>query len=74
VCSIRSILLRLRLSQDPLAAGGVKKVLIRPSPQEYCVHPREDCRLDTAITDLAMITKQRARRRGLGQQAWARRQ
>ena len=49
---------RLRLSQDPLAAAGVKKALIRvpvrrPSPQEFIrVHPGEDYRLDTAIIDL----------------------
>jgi hypothetical protein len=48
----------LRLSQDPLAAAGVKKALIhvpvrRPSPQEYIrVHPGEDYRLDTAIIEL----------------------
>ena len=48
----------LRLSQDPLAAAGVKKALIRvpvrrPSPQEFIrVHPGEDYRLDTAIIDL----------------------
>lgn len=48
----------LRLSQDPLAATGVKKALIRvpvrrPGPQEYVrVHPGEAYRLDTAIIDL----------------------
>jgi hypothetical protein len=48
----------LRLSQDPLAAAGVKKALIRvpvrrPGQQEYIrVHPDEDYRLDTAIIEL----------------------
>jgi hypothetical protein len=48
----------LRLSQDPLAAAGVKKALIRvpvrrPGAQEYIrVHPAEDYRLDTAVIEL----------------------
>jgi hypothetical protein len=46
----------LRLSQDPLAATGVKKALIRVPvrrPQEFFrVHPGEDYRLDTAIIEL----------------------
>jgi hypothetical protein len=47
----------LRLSQDVLAATGVKKALIRvpvrrPAPQEFVrVHPAEAFRLDTAIID-----------------------
>jgi hypothetical protein len=44
----------------------VKKVLIRPSPQEYCVHPREDCRLDTVIIDLAMIHEAAGAETGIG--------
>ena len=48
----------LRLSQDPLAAAGVKKALIRvpvrrPSPQEFFrVHPDEAYRVDTAVIEL----------------------
>ena len=48
----------LRLSQDPLAATGVKKTLIRvpvrrPGPQEFFrVHPGENYRLDTAVIEL----------------------
>jgi hypothetical protein len=48
----------LRLSQDPLAATGVKKALIRvpvrrPGPQEFFrVHPGENFHVDTAIIDL----------------------
>lgn len=47
----------LRLAQDPLAATGVKKALIRvpvrkPNPETFIrVHPGEDFRVDTAIID-----------------------